>query len=97
MAAEFTTQNKIYILDGIIPRISAFISESLDKEHRIKETLLKAQGEQVLPNLLKEKLNPKEAERLLFYGANAHRLATEQIHEIARLKDTLTLFCHFPK
>lgn len=175
VAASFTTQKQLKTLDGIIDRISAFISESLDKEHRTKETLLKAQGEQVLPNLLQEKLNPKEAEkkpvnqkgvavekldwvrnlisllicegepsaissrlnmileafanskhyqqiikeplnsdsdikfrvkavaelfklakpsateaeRLLFYGANAHRLATEKIHETARLKDSL--------
>jgi hypothetical protein len=175
VAANFTTQKSLKTLDGIIPRISAFISECFDNEHRIKETLLKAQGEQVLPNLLKEKLAPKEteqkpvnkkgiavkkidwvrnlisllicegepaarasrlnmileafanskhyqqilkepldsdsdikfrvkavaelfklakpnateAERLLLYGANAQRLATEQIHEIAHLEDSL--------
>lgn len=175
VAANFTTQKQLKTLDGIIDRISAFISESLDKEHRIKETLLKAQGEQVLPNLLKEKLNPKEteqklvnkkgvapknldwvrnlisllicegepaarpsrlnmileafanskhyqqiikepldsnndikfrvkavvelfklakpnateAERLLLYGANAQRIATQQIHEITHLEDSL--------
>ena len=63
VAANFTTQKQLKTLDGIIDTISAFISESFDKEHRIKETLLKAQGEQVLPNLLQEKLNPKEAEK----------------------------------
>ncbi len=175
VAANFTTQKSLKTLDGIIDRISAFISKSFDKEHRIKETLLKAQGEQVLPNLLQEKLNPKEAdqkpvntkgvavkkldlvrnlisllicegepaarssrlnmileafanskhyqqiikesldsdsdikfrvkavaelfklakpkgidaERLLLYGANAQRLATQQIHDIAHLEDSL--------
>lgn len=175
VAANFTTQKSLNTLDKVIPRISAFISESFDQEPRIKETLLKAQGDDVLPKLLKEKLNPKEtkqnpvnkkgvsvkqidwvrnlisllicegepaarssrlnmileafanskhyqkiikepldsesdlkfrvkaiaelfklakpnateAERLLLYGANAQRLATQQIQEIANLKDSL--------
>ena len=175
VAANFTTQKQLNTLDGISPRISAFISESFDEEPRIKETLLKVQGEQVLPKLLKKKINTKEnkqktvnkkelavekidwvrnlisllicegeptarssrlnlileafanskhyqqivkepldsdndikfrvkavselfklakpnateADRLLLYGANAQRLATQQIHKIARLEDSL--------
>lgn len=60
---NFTRTKELPNLDGIIPQIGSFITEELELEPQIKETLLKTQEEQFLFDWFKKELTPKESNK----------------------------------
>jgi hypothetical protein len=63
VAANFNAENGLRTLDGIIPRISSFISELLDLKDGIKENILKNQGDKQVSQFIKDKLNTKDTQQ----------------------------------
>jgi len=68
VAANYNAENGLRTLDGIIPRISSFISELLDLKDGIKENILKNQGDKQVSEFIKTKLNIKDKEQKSLKG-----------------------------
>lgn len=63
VAANFTSENGLRTLDGIVPKISCFISELLDLKDGIQDNILKNLGDKYVSQFIKEKMNFKDTKQ----------------------------------
>lgn len=63
VTANFIAPKGLRTLDNIIPRIERFVREVLELQPQIENALLKAQGDRVLLEWLKEKLNSQDSKQ----------------------------------